>query len=65
MVRDRLRRADARRARLDGRQGGQAARLTPRSADAAGAVTGDNTFDASSQRNVGIGATYAFSKALI
>lgn len=36
-----------------------------RSADAAGAVTGDNTFDASSQRNVGIGATYAFSKALI
>ncbi|NBJ20601.1 porin [Burkholderia thailandensis] len=36
-----------------------------RSTDAAGAVTGDNTFDASSQQNIGIGATYEFSNALI
>ncbi|WP_321925244.1 porin [Burkholderia sp. BCC1998] len=36
-----------------------------RNADSAGAITGDNTFDASSQQNIGIGVNYAFSNALV
>ncbi|TGN93747.1 porin [Burkholderia sp. USMB20] len=36
-----------------------------RNADSTGAITGDNTFDASSQQNIGIGVNYAFSNALV
>lgn len=36
-----------------------------RNADSNGAITGDNTFDASSQQNIGIGVNYAFSNALV
>ncbi|AOJ87234.1 hypothetical protein WS87_11390 [Burkholderia sp. MSMB0856] len=36
-----------------------------RNADTTGAITGDNTFDASSQQNIGIGVNYAFANALV